>query len=337
MATEWVDFKALRQRLSFEQVLRHYKVEVKTKGGRQHHGYCPLPNHNGNKNSPSFSANLEKGIFQCFGCQAKGNVLDFAVLMDGGSKEDAADVRKTALALQERFGLGKEMSQSQPKPIPPPPRARGTVLVNARLDFELKRLDYTHPYLRSRGFTEETIREFGLGFCSKGYQAGRIAIPLHDPLGRLIGYAGRIVDDALIDENNPRYRFPTMREHKGIIYEFQKMAFTYGGYRIQEPQDDLVIVEGFPSVWWLWQHEIRNVEALMGSSCSEQQVQVIVSHTKPNGRVWLITDGDNAGVLCAQSVLPQVARHRFIRWVKLPEGKQPTDYAGKDLKALLNK
>src|ERR1051325_5022625 len=102
----WVDFKALRQTLSFEAVLRHYKIEPKIKGS-QYHGFCPLPNHNGKRNSPSFSANLEKGIFQCFGCGAKGNVLDFTVLMDGGSKDKPDDVRKTALRLQEKFGLGK--------------------------------------------------------------------------------------------------------------------------------------------------------------------------------------------------------------------------------------
>src|SRR4051812_30075650 len=136
--SEWVDFKSLRQHLSFEAVLRYFQVEPKIKGS-QHHGYCPLPNHNGKKNSPSFSANLEKGIFQCFGCATKGNVLDFAVLMEGGEKENTDDVRKTALALQERFGLGGEKT-SPPKREPPPPRtqAAGTILVNARLDFEFK-------------------------------------------------------------------------------------------------------------------------------------------------------------------------------------------------------
>jgi DNA primase len=334
--TTWIDFKSLRAQLNFEQVLRHYGVEVKTKG-RQHHGFCPLPNHNGKKNSPSFSANLEKGIFQCFGCGAKGNVLDFAVLMDGGSKENNDDLRKTALALQERFGLGTDSNLPQPKHKPPPPRTHnaGTILVNARLDFELKKLDYAHPYLPSRAFTDDTIREFGLGYCSKGYQQGRIAIPLHDQLGRLIGYAGRIVDDTLITEENPRYRFPTVREHQGIIYEFRKSEFLYSGYRIKEPLDDLIVVEGFPSVWWLYQHAITNVVALMGWSCSEAQAKLIVSHTKPNGRVWLVSDGDNAGDLCAASVLPQAARQRFIRWVKLDEAKQPTDYTGDRLQKFL--
>src|ERR1700722_11128801 len=88
----WIDFKALRQQLRFADVLRHYNVEVKAKGN-QHHGFCPLPNHNGKKNSQSFSANLEKGIFNCFGCGAKGNVLEFAAMMEGVSVESGAELR----------------------------------------------------------------------------------------------------------------------------------------------------------------------------------------------------------------------------------------------------
>ena len=98
----WIDFKALRAKLDFEQVLRHYGVEVKRKGN-QHHGYCPLPNHNGKKNSPSFSANLEKGIFQCFGCGAKGNVLEFAALMEKADPKDGTALHKVAAELQKRF------------------------------------------------------------------------------------------------------------------------------------------------------------------------------------------------------------------------------------------
>src|SRR5580693_218232 len=105
--TTWINFKELRTRLDFEKILKHYGVEVKRKGN-QHHGFCPLPNHNGKKNSPSFSANLEKGIFQCFGCGAKGNVLDFAVLMSNGDPKDGAALHAVAVELQKRFcpGLG---------------------------------------------------------------------------------------------------------------------------------------------------------------------------------------------------------------------------------------
>src|SRR2546430_12743757 len=101
MAT-WINFQELRAKLDFEQVLRHYGIEVKRKGN-QHQGFCPLPNHNGKRSSPSFSANLERGIFQCFGCGAKGNALEFAALMEGISLGDGVALRKVALKLQERF------------------------------------------------------------------------------------------------------------------------------------------------------------------------------------------------------------------------------------------
>ena len=73
----WVDFKELRSKLRFGELLQHYDVTLKVKG-RKATGFCPLPCHEGKRRSPSFSADLERGIFQCFGCSAKGNLLDFA-------------------------------------------------------------------------------------------------------------------------------------------------------------------------------------------------------------------------------------------------------------------
>jgi len=330
----WIDFKALKQKLQFAAVLRHYGVEVKAKGN-QHHGFCPLPNHNGKRNSPSFSANLEKGIFQCFGCGAHGNVLDFAILMSGGSPDDTDDIRKAALHLQSTFGVPQREKPKAPKEKPHPKANETPLVINAALDFELKTLDFAHPYLRTRGFTDKTINDFGLGYCSKGYLANRIAIPLHDEHGQLVGYAGRIVDDSLISEDNPRYKFPGARARKGVTHEFRKSEFLYAGHRIKSPVDDLVVVEGFPSVWWLTQHSIPNVVGLMGWSCSEKQATLLVSLVKPSGRVWLMPDGDESGERCAESVLWQVSPHRFVRWVKLQAGKQPTDYAANELNVLL--
>src|SRR5688500_17511711 len=110
----WIDFKKLREQLDFAAVFRYYKIEVKP-DKTQHTGLCPLPQHRGKQRSPSFSANLEKGIFQCFHCGGKGNILDFAVLMENGNPEEPNDVRKTAFNLQKTFALGENVKPKAPK------------------------------------------------------------------------------------------------------------------------------------------------------------------------------------------------------------------------------
>ena len=88
----WIDFREIRKNLRFADVLHHYKVEVKIKG-EQLVGHCPLPNHESKGNVPSLSVNPARGIFQCFGCKAHGNVLDFACLMEGADLQNGGEVR----------------------------------------------------------------------------------------------------------------------------------------------------------------------------------------------------------------------------------------------------
>ena len=309
--------------------------------GDQHHGFCPLPNHQGKKNSPSFSANLKRGIFQCFGCGAKGNILEFAAIMQKVSLADGTALRGVALELQKRFcaslgnAPGPQAKRSEAKPAKAESDTSVLIAVNAPLDFELKGLDQEHPYLLNRGFLPETIIHFGLGFCSRGLLKDRVAIPLNDHKGRLIGYAGRMVDDASIGEDNPRYRFPSGRQRDGKAFEFRKTRFLYNGSGIKGPVDDLTVVEGFTSVWWLHQNGFPNVVATMGADCSERQAELIVSLVKPGGRVWILSDGDAAGERCAESLLRQVAPLRFVRWLKLETAIQPTGLSGTELKSRL--
>jgi len=337
MKKNWIDFKALRARLDFAQVLKHYGVEVKSKGD-QHHSFCPLPNHNGKRNSPSFSANLKRGIFQCFGCGAKGNILEFAALMEKADPHNGSALLAVASKLQKQFcpelgdGQGETKAPVAQKPEPPELKSELLVVVNEPLNFELKGLDAKHPYLLSRGFTPEIIEQFGLGFCSRGLLKDRVAIPLYDADGKLVGYAGRVVDDKAISEDNPRYRFPGARERDGKSFEFRKTLFLYNGFRIKAPVDDLIVVEGFTSVWWLAQNKLPSVVATMGADCSERHAELIVSLVKPDGRVWIAPDGDKAGLRHAQTLLMLISPHRFIRWVKLDEGKQPTDFSAAELK-----
>jgi len=327
----WIDFKELRSRLDFLEVLEHFKVKVTVKGDRAI-GFCPLSTHQGQRRSPSFSVNPDRGIWQCFGCHAKGNVLDFACRMEGFDPDDPKQLRQAAIKIVDVFRLGQSASppqctKSASSPISsaskPPAKP---VVVNAPIDFELKTLQCDHPYLKERHFDPETIKHFGLGFCNRGLLKGRVAIPLLDSRSRLVGYAGRITQDELISETCPKYLFPGEREKNGTVHRFSKSLLLYNAHQIPASVDHLCVVEGFASTWWLWQAEYRHVVALMGSSCSDEQAKLIVDLVSPHGKVWIIPDGNTAGVQCAKSVLERVASERFCRWIRLEENKQPTDY-----------
>jgi DNA primase len=71
-----------------------------------------------------------------------------------------------------------------------------------------------------------------------------------------------------------------------------------------------------------------HVVALMGWVMSEEQTEIITKIVPPSGRVWMIPDGDESGRRCSTSVLEHVSPVRSLRWLKMDEGKQPTDYPG---------
>ena len=332
----WVNFMELRKKLSFEEVLRHYGVEINRRGS-QHQGICPLPKHSGARTSPSFSANLERGIFQCFSCGAKGNVLEFAALMQGVDPSDGDALRSVAVELQQQFfpeGVSTRRkgtaTRSERKPVTAP------VVVNAPLDFDLKGLDAGHWYLARRGFTRETMYYFGVGFCSRGFLKDRIAIPLHNQEGKLLGYAGRVIDDTAVTESNPRYRFPSRRERAGTIYEFRPSLFVYNGFRLTPSENDLIVVNGFTSVWWLNQSGFVRTVATMADDCSDEQSELILSLVAPKGKILIVSTDDKVGRRLPESLLLRASAHRSVRWIKLEGEAKLTARPKDELRALLS-
>jgi DNA primase len=325
----WVSFEKLRKELSFVKLFEFHNLRL-TRNGEQFVGACPLPGH-GRDSKKTFSANAQRGIFQCFKCGARGNIIDFAVLMANRNPNDGTDVRKTALELQERFLSSDIIQQSDEKKLSQIAANADKIVVNGPIDFELKGLDEAHPYLTGRGFTKETIRFFGLGFCNRGWLKGRVAIPLHDSKGQLLGYAGRLVEN---DPHTPKYMLPGERERKGQILRFEKSLFLYNGHRIKAAVPNLVVVEGFPSVWWLHQNGYPETVALMGNSFSVQQLDLILNLTNPAGNVWIIADGDFGGRRGLGLLAQQLVTKRLTRLVSMPDGKQPTDLSAEELRGL---
>jgi DNA primase len=340
----WISFKELRRELRFVDVLRHYKIDVKRRGDRVT-AFCPLPGHpartDGTQRTSSLSIHLGRNIFQCFGCKASGNAVEFAARMEGFDPSNAEQFRTAALKVAEIFGIntGKGTTPSESKKDAKTEAgsieaSQKAAVINAPLNFALKDLDPDHPYLSERGFNSATIEYFGLGYCNRGLMKGRIAIPIHDPVGQLVAYGGRLIDDSKISDESPKYRLPGDRQHGGVLHQFRKSLLLYNFHRIRGSAGsvaDLIVVEGFPSTWWLHQCNYPNVVALMGSDCSDEQAQLIVRLTRPHGIVWIMPDGNEAGRQCALSLLERISPHRLVRWICLSHDQQPTDLSSEEL------
>ncbi|GIW75714.1 MAG: hypothetical protein KatS3mg104_0777 [Phycisphaerae bacterium] len=353
--SDWIDYKSLRASLTLRAVLSRYGIDLKERGDRGT-GPCPLPKHPGTGRSASFSAHLTRGLWNCFGCHVGGNALDLAVRMEGFDPTDTADFRRGALRVREVFGIAGVDRATERRPpatrasIPrtvPTATASDThtnethvntspVKVNEPLDFSLKDLDAEHPYLLERGFLAETIAHFGLGYCNRGAMKGRVAIPIHDSLGHLVGYAGRLTRDEGFTDAEPKYKLPGERERNGVRHRFEKSRLLYNLHRLTTPTRSLILVEGYPSVWWLWQHGHSNVVAVMGADCSPDQANLIVQALSPDGVAIVFTDGDDAGERCAAELLQRVSPYRACRWLRIDDDRQPTDLDGEELSALLH-
>lgn len=320
----WINFKELREKLNFETVLRDFGVEVK-RNGTQHKGPCPLPGHEGERKAPAFAAELQRGLFRCFGCGRKGNVLEFAALMEGVDPENGAALRSVAVRLQDKY-LKRQMPQRQeararPAHLPKERMPKVTA-VNVPLDFELKGLDPVHPGIKELGFTEETARTFGFGVADRGSVKGRIAIPLHNYEGRLVGYAGRILEDGRISSENPKYVFPERRERDGVTHEFRRAEILYNAHRVSTPGDEIIVVSEIEAAWTLHQCGWSRVVSVMGTGISSAQLEILDRLVTPTGRILVIGGSDSPSD--DYRIAGLLASIRSVRMFRLPGAILPT-------------
>ncbi|MDA2933234.1 CHC2 zinc finger domain-containing protein [Acidobacteria bacterium AH-259-D05] len=307
MKNQWVDFQEVKRVVTMRMLLEHYGVNWLRKSGDELRGRCPLHEGEGER---AFHVNLSKNVFHCFSCKAKGNVLDFVIDMEGVS------VRAAALKLQDWFMVqGQQRAKrgrrrpAKGKPREEKPEAAG--VINPPLGFKL-RVDPGHEYGEKRGLAKEILEQFGAGFClSKGMLSGRFVFPLHDDQGRLVGYAGRSLDDS-----EPKYLFPSSEKgfhKKYLLFNLHREMKEIGA---DEP---VVVVEGFFDCLRIKALGYPCV-ALLGSSLSEEQEELMASYFN---RVILLLDGDEAGRAATDECLRRLGQRIFVKALMLPEGKQP--------------
>jgi DNA primase len=311
--SSFVDFKAVKAAITMEQVLEHYGILDKFKRGSDSlSGPCPI--HKGS-NPTQFRVSISKNIWNCFSeCKHGGNVLDFIARMDDVS------IHAAALKAIEWFKLDPEAmsanggeenpgeaQKSDTTPTPAPKKPATVVekgAPNAPLKFRLDKLERSHPYLAERGLTLETIIDFGVGYCAKGMMAERIAIPIQNPEGKVVAYAGRFPGEP--DEATPKYKLPQGFRKSLELYNIDRA--------IKEPADKpLVIVEGFFDCMKLHQSGYRKVVALMGSTMSAGQEELVRRHTNAGSHVIVMLDEDEAGKAGREDIAVRLAKFCFVK------------------------
>jgi DNA primase len=305
----WVNFAEIKAQTKLAGVLRRYGVDwLRGSGPQQYRGRCPI--HRG-EGEDAFHANLERNVFQCFACGQSGNVLDFVAAMEDCS------IREAALRLQEQQGHRASSTKQEPD--------REAKLVtknrepNAPLTFRLA-VDSSHAYLPDRGLSASTTAHFGIGwYGGPGLMRNRIAIPIHDPLGRLVAYCGRALEGG-----TPRYRFPA---------GFQKSAVVFNYHRaVANPRNAVIVVEGFFDCMRVHQAGYGSVVALLGCVLSEAQKDLLQRGFR---RTVLLLDGDEAGRVATQRIGRQLRPVMPVTEILLPARVQPDQLSSDELRQIL--
>jgi DNA primase len=309
-------------------------------------GLCPFHN----EKTPSFTVSPAKNIFKCFGCGKAGDPAKFIMEHEHLSYPDALRylARKYRIEVQEVELTPEAVAQQQAE-------ESLYILNEFARQFYQDQLFETDmgksiglSYFKGRGFREETIRKFGLGYAPNEYEAfvkkatqagykldflkklglasqydkdffrNRVMFTIFNLSGKPIAFAGRIMEK---DAKAPKY----INSPETEIYVKNKVL--YGAFHAKtaiRKADECILVEGYTDVISLHQASIENVVASSGTSLTEGQIALIKRFT-PN--IKILYDGDAAGVKAALRGLDMVLEQDMnVRVVLIPDGHDPDSY-----------
>ena len=337
MPQPYIDFAFVKEHASFEPVLAHYHLQLVGRG-KDRAVLCPF--HRDHK--PSCKIDVDKRIFHCFACEAKGNMLEFVARMEGDPKGLRTAALKIAELCQiatapprERAQEARSEAEKKPERVPaahrpaagndnvPAPAAKAAPVdngqsarapagpeepVNPPLTFALK-LDPEHPYLRERGLSAELVALFGIGYCKRGVMAGRVCIPVHNERGELVAYAGRWPGED-VPEGEGKYKLPAKFEKSRVLFNLHRD----GPGRAPGARRRLLVDHAAARLG-------RASCSPMGWSVSPEQVALLCD--RGVRFLTLLLDGDDAGRRARERVVPDLASTFFVRAPLLPDGQKP--------------
>ncbi len=319
------------------------------KAGRNYLGLCPFHQ----EKTPSFTVSREKQIFYCFGCGAGGNVITF--LMKVSSKTFPETIKelaeKAGVALPGGFigaeGRGKDSLRESITDL----NLRAAQYYARSLSSPPGRI--AQDYLRGRGISGETVKQFRLGFAPDGWRAladhlegsglslktaeqaglviagkeggyydrfrGRLIFPIENVSGEIVAFGGRI-----LEKGEPKY----LNSPESPVYI--KGRNLYGLNRTKEEirkRGFALIVEGYFDLISLWNAGIGNVVASLGTALTREHLELLRRYTL---EVVALFDPDEAGRKALDRSLELfLALNMRARALILPEGLDPDDYVKK--------
>lgn len=315
---QWLDFRAIRESASFEQILAEIGVLPELRGqDSQRQGPCPI-HESDSPESNAFSVNLERGIFNCFSCGAHGNVLDFVAAYHG------IGLREAAIILRDNAQVNAQMKKHRSKPSEPQSHK------NQPLDF--KRRDgltviVDHPAVKEWGISDATIQAFGIGYSPYSrVVGGRVAVPIRNEHGQLLAYAGRAVTSE--QEQAGKWKLPGGFIKSQVVFNLNRAK----DYCSEQP---VIVVEGFRAAIVLTDWGYQNTVALMGSSVSERQVELLAEHVK-SGKALLMLDGDQPGKTATPKIAKSLRQRLSVSIITLPDDLQPDEVGPAKMADLVN-
>ena len=330
----------IKSRLSIADVVSSYvKLE---KAGANLKGRCPFHN----EKSPSFFVSPGRNSYHCFGCNRGGDVFTFVQEIEGLSFPEALKL------LADRAGV--QLSSYSPKEAEESNRLHA--LLEAATVFyaeNLKQYPKVTEYLMGRGLTEQTIADFRIGYAvpdwrmlffhlrktgyseedieksglsiksPKGYFdrfRGRIMFPIADTQGRVLGFSGRVFDNA-DDPKNAKY----VNSPETVLYKKSKILFGYDrAKRAIAERDQCILVEGQFDLIMAHQIGSQNTVAVSGTALTEEQLGLIKRFTD---NLVLAFDADAAGLKAALRGVGLALHMGFdVKMIRLPENQDPADY-----------
>jgi DNA primase len=330
------------------------KLDLRRAGANSYFGCCPFHD----ERTPSFHISPDEKLYHCFGCSESGDPFDFVMHTEG------LDFKGALEFLADRFGVTLQTEEEDPAAAAARQRRERlySLLMRAatyysRYLWEAQEATPAREYLLGRGFTEETLREFRVGYAPSAWdrmlvasrRAGysdeellaaglaqrsrsrpgsvydffraKIMFPTADSRGRVRGFGGRTMETGRM----PKY----INTADGDLYHKREVLYGIDLARSAAAKAGrMILVEGYTDVLALHQASIRNAVGIMGTSLTKEQVRELARLVAV---VELCLDADSAGQDAAMRAARLAGDAGLeLRVVPLPPGRDPGDVIAQD-------